>query len=194
PPGDGLQQALQPVLHDQAGRYRTRPAVVPAHPRGSRRQHRSLRPALRRRACRGPAAPATAPRRSRGAGRVNASRILIVDDEPDMRWVIKGLFDDDEYEFAEASNGREGIQAVESWQPDVVLTDVVMPDVDGQELLRQCQHLDAELPVILISAVEDIDVAVAAMKEGAFDYMAKPFDSERLRVTTRRAIEQRRLR
>ena len=121
-------------------------------------------------------------------------RILVVDDEPDMRWVIRGVFEGADFEIAEAGNGREALAVLEEFNPDVVLTDIVMPEMDGQELLNECQQIDRDLPVILISAVEDIDVAVRAMKDGAFDYMAKPFDSERLQVTVARAAEQFRLR
>ena len=125
---------------------------------------------------------------------MNAPRVLIVDDEPDMRWVIRGVFEDEDFELAEASNGREALEVMETFDPDVVLTDIIMPEMDGQALLHECKSRDADLPVILISAVEDIEVAVRAMKDGAFDYMAKPFDGERLLVTTSRAAEQRRLR
>lgn len=125
---------------------------------------------------------------------MNTTRILIVDDEPDMRWVLRGVFEDAGFEIAEAGNGREALDQLDREKPDVVLTDIAMPVMDGQALLRECQRRDADLPVILISALEDIEVVVDSMKDGAFDYMVKPFDSERLLVTTRRAAEQHRLR
>lgn len=121
-------------------------------------------------------------------------KILIVDDESDMRWVIRGVFEDAGFEIAEAANGREALEVMVDFQPDVVLTDLMMPVMDGKELLHECVSRDADLPVILVSAVEDIEVAVRAMKDGAFDYMPKPFDSERLLVTTRRAAERYQLR
>ncbi|MCB9889990.1 MAG: sigma-54-dependent Fis family transcriptional regulator [Planctomycetes bacterium] len=111
-----------------------------------------------------------------------------------MRWVIRRVFEDDEVDIAEAGNGREALALLETFAADVVLTDVAMPEMDGRELLRACRSLDQDLPVILVSALEDIDTAVGAMKEGAFDYLAKPFEIERLRATAQRAAEQHRLR
>ena len=122
------------------------------------------------------------------------SRILIVDDEPDMRWVLRGIFEEAGFEVADAENGSDALQKLDGFQPDVILTDVSMPEMDGRKLLRESLKLDPNLPVVLMSALEDIETAVAAMKEGAFDYMAKPFETERLLATTRRAAEQRNLR
>ncbi len=121
-------------------------------------------------------------------------RILIVDDEPDMRWVMRGVFEDHDFEIVEAGNGREALAALDAAMPDVVLTDITMPEMDGKALLRECLRRDGDLPVILISAMEDIEVVVDSIKDGAFDYMVKPFDRERLLVSTQRAAEQRRLR
>lgn len=125
---------------------------------------------------------------------MSSPKLLIVDDEADMRWVLRGVFEDEDFELIEAANGREALDRFTECAPDVVLTDVVMPGMDGQELLRRCHQLDPELPVIMISALEDIEVAVRAMKDGAYDYLAKPFDRDRLLVTIRRAMEQRQLR
>jgi DNA-binding NtrC family response regulator len=124
---------------------------------------------------------------------MNNPRLLIVDDESDMRWVIRGVFEDEGFEIAEAGNGAEALAVLEEFRPDVVLTDLMMPEMDGKEFLQRSVERDENLPVILISAVEDIEVAVRAMKDGAFDWMPKPFDRERLLVTARRAAEQHRL-
>ncbi len=125
---------------------------------------------------------------------MNNPRLLIVDDEADMRWVVRRVFEDEDFEIAEAENGKEALSVMQDFQPDVVLTDLMMPEMDGEEFLKRCVSIDKDLPVILVSAIEDIEVAVRAMKDGAFDYMAKPFDSERLLVTARRAAEQHRMR
>ncbi|MHC4078219.1 MAG: sigma-54-dependent transcriptional regulator, partial [Planctomycetota bacterium] len=122
------------------------------------------------------------------------NKILIVDDEYDMRWVLRGLFQDAGFDVADAEDGRQALKLLDTFQPDVILTDVSMPNMDGRELLCASLERDPNLPVILLSALEDIEIAVAAMKQGAFDYLAKPFETERLLVATRRATEQRGLR
>ena len=121
-------------------------------------------------------------------------KVLVVDDEPDLRWVLRGLFEDAGFAVREAADGAEALAAVERDVPDVVLSDVRMPKVQGLELLRQLRHRAADLPVVLLSAVEDIATAVDAIKEGAFDYQSKPFDPERLLLAVRRAAEQSALR
>ena len=120
--------------------------------------------------------------------------LLIVDDEPDLRWVLRGLFEDEGFEVEEAGDGDEALRCIEARQPDVVLSDMRMPRVQGIELVRKLRTASPELPVILLSAVEDIATAVDAIKEGAFDYHAKPFDEPRLLLSVRRAAEQRALR
>jgi two-component system nitrogen regulation response regulator GlnG len=125
---------------------------------------------------------------------VTAPRILIVDDERDLRWVLRGLFEDAGFQVTEAEDGLAALQALPAVCPDVLLTDVRMPHVTGPELLRRARALQPDLPVVLLSAVEDIATAVLAIKDGAFDYQAKPFDAERLLLSVRRAAEQHALR
>jgi len=125
--------------------------------------------------------------------------LLIVDDEPDLRWVLRGLFEDDGFEVHEAEDGQQALthlrDADQAGQlPDVVLSDMRMPNTSGLELLRSIRQQYRDLPVILLSAVEDLATAVDAMKEGAFDYQAKPFDQERLKLSVLRAAEQHALR
>ncbi|MCU0867201.1 MAG: sigma-54 dependent transcriptional regulator [Planctomycetes bacterium] len=121
-------------------------------------------------------------------------QLLIVDDEPDLRWVLRGLFEDAGFEVREAGGGEEALQQVDQSPPDVVLSDMRMPRMSGLELLRTLHRRLPTLPVILLSAVEDLATAVDAIKEGAFDYQAKPFDAERLQLSVRRAAEQHALR
>ncbi|MBL8728701.1 MAG: sigma-54-dependent Fis family transcriptional regulator [Planctomycetes bacterium] len=120
--------------------------------------------------------------------------LLIVDDEPDLRWVLRGLFEDEGFEVEEAGDGAEALERVEQHAPDVVLSDMRMPRLPGLDLLRQLRSRAPDVPVILLSAVEDLATAVDAIKEGAFDYQAKPFDGPRLLLTVKRAAEQRALR
>ncbi|MCC7397971.1 MAG: sigma-54-dependent Fis family transcriptional regulator [Planctomycetes bacterium] len=121
-------------------------------------------------------------------------QVLIVDDEPDMRWMLRGLFEDEGFAVDEAGDGDEALRHIEQQQPDVVLSDMRMPRMQGIELLQRLRHDRPELPVILLSAVEDLATAVDAIKEGAFDYQAKPFDATRLLLAVRRAAEQSALR
>jgi DNA-binding NtrC family response regulator len=125
--------------------------------------------------------------------------LLIVDDEPDLRWVLRGLFEDEGFEVQEAEDGEQALEQLRAADdagqlPDVVLTDMRMPKVSGLELLRDVRRQYRDLPVVLLSAVEDLATAVDAMKEGAFDYQAKPFDQERLKLSVQRAAEQHALR
>ena len=125
--------------------------------------------------------------------------ILIVDDEPDLRWMLRGLFEDEGFTVQEAAHGQEALDQLEQAQdagqlPDVVLSDMRMPQVSGLELLRAVRRQYRDLPVVLLSAVEDLATAVDAMKEGAFDYQAKPFEQERLKLSVNRAAEQHALR
>ena len=119
--------------------------------------------------------------------------ILIVDDEPDMRWVLSGLFRDAGYETAEAASTPQALELLASAAFDVVLSDVRMPGPSGVELLAELVRRRPQVPVILLSAADDLDTAVGAMKKGAYDYVGKPFDPQRLLVTVGRAAEQRRL-
>ena len=121
-------------------------------------------------------------------------QLLIVDDEPDLRWVLRGLFEDAGFAVAEAECGQSALAAIARQRPAVVLSDMRMPRMMGIDLLRHLHQTDPDLPVILLSAVEDLATAVDAIKEGAFDYQAKPFDQQRLLLSVQRAAEQHALR
>ncbi len=121
-------------------------------------------------------------------------RLLIVDDEPDLRWVLRGLFEDEGFAVDEADDGDTALHRVGERKPDVVLSDMRMARVQGLELLQRLRRIEPDLPVVLLSAVEDLATAVDAVKEGAFDYQAKPFDPQRLLLSVRRAAEQHALR
>ena len=123
----------------------------------------------------------------------SAPSILIVDDEPDLRFVLRSLFEDAGFDVREASDGARALSEAQKNPPDVVLTDVRMPKVQGLEVLRELQRRDPDVPVVLLSAVEDVATAVDAIRNGAFDYQAKPYDAQRLLLTVQRAAEQRAL-
>jgi DNA-binding NtrC family response regulator len=122
-----------------------------------------------------------------------AGRLLIVDDEPEMVENCARILRPAGHQCLLTTNPREALALVESQHPDVLLTDLKMPVIDGTELLRRAHELDVMLPVIVITAFATIESAVAAVKHGAFDYLPKPFSAEQLRVAVDRALRQREL-
>ena len=124
--------------------------------------------------------------------RVPAS-LLIVDDEPEMVENSARLLGLAGHQCVTTTAAHEALALVESKRPDVLLTDLKMPDMEGLELLRRAHRIDPDLPVIVITAFASIESAVGAVKEGAFDYLPKPFTGEQLRVAVDRALRQRAL-
>jgi DNA-binding NtrC family response regulator len=124
---------------------------------------------------------------------VSDERVLVVDDEPDMVENLVRILRREGYKCLSATSSLKGLELLEVHRPDVLLTDLKMPEMDGMELLRRAHAIDAALPVIMITAFSTIESAVAAIKEGAFDYLPKTFTADQLRVTVERALRQRRL-
>src|SRR3989442_12090301 len=120
-------------------------------------------------------------------------RVLVVDDEPDMVENCARILRRAGYECLTTSDPREALALVESEGPDLLLTDLKMPGMDGMELLRRAREVDPALPVILITAFATIESAVAAIKDGAFDYLPKNFSVDQLRVAVQRGLRQREL-
>src|SRR4249919_574362 len=122
------------------------------------------------------------------------SRILIVDDEAAIRDSLKMTLEYEGYEVIGAATGQEGIALVERDLPDLVLLDVKMPGMDGLEVLDRLRAANEALPVVVVSGHGTISTAVEATKKGAFDFIEKPFASDRVLVSLRNALDQRRLR
>ena len=122
--------------------------------------------------------------------------ILIVDDEPDIRELISGVLEDDGYETRTAADSDAALSAVNERKPSLVLLDVWLRGsrLDGLELLTEIKQLDPKLPVIVISGHGNIDTAVAAISEGAVDFIEKPFEAEHLMHLVARATETESLR
>ncbi len=115
--------------------------------------------------------------------------ILIVDDEKLIRWSLRERLSRDGYTVAEAEDGKTAVGALDRGLPDLVLLDLRLPDADGLSILREVQQRSPELPVIIITAYSSVDTAVEAMKLGAYDYVAKPFNMDELAISVRRALE-----
>lgn len=121
-------------------------------------------------------------------------RIWIVDDDESMRWVLERAFTEQQWQVRLFSNARSVLfalqQACANTMPDVVLTDVKMPDMSGMDLLEALRQRAAQLPVIVMTAHSDLDSAVSAFKGGAFEYLAKPFDLNEAIDVAQRAVVQ----
>jgi len=125
---------------------------------------------------------------------VAKTRVLVIDDEAGIRDSLRMMLEYEGYEFLSASTGQEGLSLAERETPDVVLLDVKMPGMDGLEVLDRLRSQNDTLPVVVISGHGTISTAVDATKRGAFDFIEKPFASERVLVSLRNALDQRRLR
>ncbi|MGH7949233.1 MAG: sigma-54-dependent transcriptional regulator [Candidatus Binataceae bacterium] len=120
-------------------------------------------------------------------------RVLIVDDQERMAEVIATALSHAGFACETCGNGARALEAVDNGSIDVVVTDWKMPEMDGIALLRELRRRRRDLPVILVTAYGNVPSAVAAMREGAFDYITKPFDNDELRATVARAAELTRL-
>jgi DNA-binding NtrC family response regulator len=120
-------------------------------------------------------------------------RVLAIDDEPLMTEWLKVLLDHAGYEVRTALIGARGEEIFRVWRPDAVVTDMMLPDVDGIDLVRKFKALDPEAEVIVVSGQGNIPRSVEAVKAGAFDFLEKPIDAERLLDKLEKAIKQRTL-
>ena len=121
------------------------------------------------------------------------NKILIVDDEPFNLDLLEQELADLGYLSECAGNGRQALQKIDKLEPDLVLLDYRMPEMNGIDVLREIRQRRKDLPVIMITAYGTIDVAVEAVKAGADDFVTKPFDSEHLAVVVKKALERSRL-
>ena len=126
---------------------------------------------------------------------MNRAKILIVEDDADHGRSLREAIGDLGYDVDMAGTGRAGVDAFRTGGADVVLSDLVLPDIDGIEVLRRIREEDGgQVPVILMTAYGSVDSSVRAMKEGAYDYLQKPLDLDDLQAKLGRALETARLR
>ncbi len=117
------------------------------------------------------------------------SRILIVDDEPDMRLAVRNVLKLRGYDVAEAGDGPSALEMVRAERPDLVLLDMRLPGMDGIEVLEGLKHIDESIPVVMITGYGHIQSAVDVMKLGASEYLQKPFENAQLVDTVRKFVQ-----
>lgn len=120
-------------------------------------------------------------------------QILVVDDEEAIREVVSTMLESKGYRCTAVSNGRAAQDQVKKSTPDLVLSDMIMPEMDGIKLLDWLREYDPEIPVIMVTAIHDISTALEAIRRGAYDYILKPFEKDQLFLGVGRALQHRRL-
>ncbi len=128
----------------------------------------------------------------KGVRMVNNSTILVVDDELGVRQSFKMVLKD-QYRLYFAEDGKTALDIFKQKHVDLVLLDILLPDLDGLDLLKQLREIEPETEVVMVSALKEIASAVRAMKRGAFDYITKPFEVDELLAVVKRALERRKL-
>src|ERR1044071_2921913 len=125
-----------------------------------------------------------------------ALEVLIVDDEADIRELVSGVLEDEGYAVRTAADSSSALDAIEDRRPSLVLLDVWLQGsrMDGLQMLQEVKRRDPTLPVLMISGHGNLDTAVAAVREGAIDFIEKPFKADRLLHLVGRATETDRLR
>ncbi len=119
---------------------------------------------------------------------MDTGTILVVDDEEAIREVVTTMLASRGYECTAVCNGRQAQEYVRQQTPDLVLSDMIMPEMDGIKLLEWLREYDQDLPVIMVTAIHDISTALAAIRRGAYDYILKPFEKDQLFLGVRRAM------
>ncbi|MCX5895158.1 MAG: sigma-54 dependent transcriptional regulator [Proteobacteria bacterium] len=116
------------------------------------------------------------------------SRILLVDDEEKIRHILQLMLERQGYQTAQAAHGEEALQLIKKYPYAMVITDLKMPVMDGMTLLREIKKLDPDYPVVVLTAYASVESAVEAIREGALDYITKPFDEEKMLLTIQRSM------
>ena len=118
------------------------------------------------------------------------AKILIIDDERSIRNTLKDILEFEKHQIVLAENGKTGLEAAQSTSFDVIFSDIKMPEMDGIELLTALKEQEIEAPIVMISGHGNIETAVECIKKGAFDFIEKPIDLNRLLITVRNALDK----
>ncbi|HUK41799.1 MAG TPA: response regulator, partial [Candidatus Acidoferrales bacterium] len=121
------------------------------------------------------------------------TKILIVDDEEAIREVVSTLLEALGYECMSVSNGRLAKEFLIQHPVDIVLSDMMMPEMNGLSLVEWLRKAEPDVPIIMVTAVHELGTALDAIRRGAYDYILKPFEKDQLYMSVRRALEHRRL-
>src|SRR5437667_10046675 len=119
--------------------------------------------------------------------------ILVVDDEEAIREVVSTMLESTGYRCTAVQNGRVAQDHVKKATPDLVLSDMIMPEMDGIRLLEWMRQCDPEVQVIMVGAIHDISTALEAIRRGAYDYILKPFEKDQIFLGVERALQHARL-
>ena len=115
--------------------------------------------------------------------------ILLVDDDPEILWVFSKILSEEGYRVITAEEGKKALAEIEEEKPDLVILDLVMPGMDGIQTLRKAKEIDENLLVIILTAYGSIESAVKAIKLGAYDYLTRPIDNERMKIVIKNALK-----
>ena len=121
------------------------------------------------------------------------NRILIVDDDPVTRDTIRDLLDGGGYRVETADSGLQALKLLEDSRFDLVISDLVMPGMDGISMTRKVKETGTDIPIIVITGFATIEHAVESMKAGAYDFITKPFNTDQIRLTVEKALEKKKL-
>ena len=121
--------------------------------------------------------------------RTKKKKLLLIDDEENMLHMLSAYMKKQGYEIATASGGDEGVEQVDRFRPDLILCDLQMPGMDGLAFLVSMGEQLKDMPVIMMSAYATVDTAVQAMREGAYDFITKPFKMDEINCILQRAEE-----
>ncbi len=122
--------------------------------------------------------------------KISKGKVLIVDDAPDTVEIIKKLLVFEGYDVLTTSTGEEGVQKVEQEKPEIILLDISLPGIDGNETLKRIRKVDPIVSVIMLTAFATVDNAISALKEGASDFIKKPFENEHLVHLVNQCLEK----
>ena len=119
------------------------------------------------------------------------SKVLIIDDEKDICFLISEILRDEDYITTSSNNSKDALNIFSTFNPDLIILDVWLgnSDLDGIELLKEFKKFNPFIPIIIISGHGTVDMAVNAIKNGAYDFLEKPFNSDKLTVLLNRALE-----
>lgn len=120
-------------------------------------------------------------------------RVLVIDDDPGVATVVTSALSQDEVRIQHAETGANGLQQLVQFRPDVLILDHLLPDGEGLQILGRVNRIDARLPVLFVTSRNSSELAIEAMKQGAFDFLSKPLQLDKVQQKTHQALESRRL-